>query len=385
MATFLKPLSSSTLFIKQLKHIPFTPLTAVPSCYYSNKVAYNSFSTVSTPPNHFITTADYTADQLFNLVDRAIQLKVEAKYQLPQARLERPLAGKTLALLFSKLSTRTRVATETSVAYLGGHAMFLGSKDIQLGVNESLLDTSRVVSSMVDGIMARVNGHEEIELLAKESKVPVINALSAKYHPTQILADLMTLHEHVHHRENKTATKNQYTAHQQSCRETLPGLKLAWVGDANNILQEMLVSFPKLGMDLSAACPQGYHCDEDVVAIAKKDSEKTGSKLVFTTQPKEAIQHADVVVTDTWISMGQEEEKQKRLKDFAGYQVTMDMVKQAGAKSNWSFMHCLPRKAEEVDDEVFYSDRSLVFPEAENRKWTIMAVIDALMVKGSIQ
>ncbi|KAF7721146.1 ornithine carbamoyltransferase [Apophysomyces ossiformis] len=332
-------------------------------------------------PAHFLTTADFSADQILNLVSQAVQFKYEANHQYPQTRIERPLAGKTLALMFSKRSTRTRVATETAMAYLGGHPMFLGSQDIQLGVNESLLDTSRVVSSMVDGIMARVGGHEEIELLAKESKVPVINALSAKYHPTQILADLMTLHEHVHHRQ---VGNDRYTAHKRHPSETLPGLKVAWVGDANNILQEMLVSFPKVGIHLAAACPAGYECDQDVVSIAKSDAEKTGTSVVFTTQPQEAIHDADVVVTDTWISMGQEEEKAKRLKDFAGYQVTMDMVQKAGARPDWTFMHCLPRKQEEVDDEVFYSDRSLVFPEAENRKWTILSVIHALMVKGKI-
>ncbi|ORZ15642.1 ornithine carbamoyltransferase [Absidia repens] len=376
MSTFLKPLSQRVSVTAQQATRSLAPT------FTAALTQHHSFSTLTPPPSHFITTADYSADQLFNLVDRAIQLKVESKYQYPQPSRERPLTGKTLALLFSKLSTRTRVATESSVAYLGGHAMFLGSRDIQLGVNESLLDTSRVVSSMVDGIMARVGGHDEIELLAKESKVPVINALSAKYHPTQILADLMTLHEHIHHHQH--GKKDQYTAHTQHPSETLPGTKVAWVGDANNILQEMLVSFPKLGMHLSAACPQGYQCDQDVVDIAKKDSQATGTDLVFTTNPQDAIKNANVVVTDTWISMGQEEEKAKRLKDFTGYQVTMDMVEKAGAKPDWSFMHCLPRKSEEVDDEVFYSDRSLVFPEAENRKWTIMAVIDALMVKGGI-
>ncbi|KAI8084753.1 ornithine carbamoyltransferase [Halteromyces radiatus] len=383
MASFLKPFSQRATISLQQTTRSIAPISS--SVWTTSPLTSHqhcSLSTLTPAPAHFITTADYSADQLFNLVDRAIQLKVEAKYQPAQTSRERPLTGKTLALLFSKLSTRTRVATETSVAYLGGHAMFLGSRDIQLGVNESLLDTSRVVSSMVDGIMARVGGHEEIELLAKESKVPVINALSAKYHPTQILADLMTLHEHIHHRQQ--GKKDQYTAHTQHPRETLPGLKVAWVGDANNILQEMLVSFPKLGIDLSAACPQGYQCDQDVVDLAKNDSQVTGSKLVFTTKPEEAIKDANVVVTDTWISMGQEEEKVRRLRDFEGYQVTMDMVNKAGAKTDWSFMHCLPRKAEEVDDEVFYSDRSLVFPEAENRKWTIMAVIDALMVKGGI-
>ncbi|OAD73701.1 hypothetical protein PHYBLDRAFT_90117, partial [Phycomyces blakesleeanus NRRL 1555(-)] len=316
-----------------------------------------------TKPHHFLTTADFSAEQLYELVNRAIQFKIEAKYE--KKTTDKPLTGKTLALIFSKRSTRTRVATESAMTYLGGHSMFLGSQDIQLGVNESLLDTSRVVSSMVDGIMAR----------AGESTVPVINALSDKYHPTQILADLMTLHEHIHHR-SQSATKGQYTAHMQHPRETLPGLRIAWVGDANNILQEMLVSFPKLGISVAAACPSGYTCAEDIVAIAKSDSKKTGAQILFTTKPDEAVKDADVIVTDTWISMGQEAEKARRLNEFKGYQVTMEMAKRAGAKPDWAFMHCLPRKQEEVDDEVFYSDRSLVFTEAENRKWTILSVLD---------
>lgn len=212
--------------------------------------------------------------------------------------------------------------------------------------------------------------------------MPIINALSDKYHPTQILADLMAIHEHVHHRQSKTP--DQYTAHTQHPRETLKGLKCAWVGDANNILQEILVAFPKCGISVAAACPPGYTCDDDVVAIAKADAAKTGASVSFTTKPEEAIQDCDIIVTDTWVSMGQEEEKKKRLQEFAGYQVTMDLAKRGGAKPDWFFMHCLPRKPEEVDDEVFYSDRSIVFPEAENRKWTIMAVIDALMVRGGI-
>ncbi|KAL0094334.1 ornithine carbamoyltransferase [Phycomyces blakesleeanus] len=334
-----------------------------------------------TKPYHFLTTADFSAEQLYELVNRAIQFKIEAKYE--KKTTDKPLTGKTLALIFSKRSTRTRVATESAMTYLGGHSMFLGSQDIQLGVNESLLDTSRVVSSMVDGIMARAGGHDQIETFAKESTVPVINALSDKYHPTQILADLMTLHEHIHHR-SQSATKGQYTAHMQHPRETLPGLRIAWVGDANNILQEMLVSFPKLGISVAAACPSGYTCAEDIVAIAKSDSKKTGAQILFTTKPDEAVKDADVIVTDTWISMGQEAEKARRLNEFKGYQVTMEMAKRAGAKPDWAFMHCLPRKQEEVDDEVFYSDRSLVFAEAENRKWTILSVLDTFIVKGGV-
>ncbi|KAI8068417.1 ornithine carbamoyltransferase [Gongronella butleri] len=340
-----------------------------------------AINTAQSKPQHFITTADFTAEQLLDFVNEAIKHKVQMKYNYPEPRTERPMTGQTLAVMFSKRSTRTRVATESATAYLGGHAMFLGSSDIQLGVNESLLDTSRVVSSMVNGIMARVGAHKEIELLAQESTVPVINALSDKYHPTQILADLMTIHEHFHHRKNNVPA-GQYTAHTQHPRETLPGLKVAWVGDANNIIQEILVAFPKVGIHVAVAAPQGYNCDQDVVDIALADAAKTGVNVTFTTKPEDAIKDADIIITDTWVSMGQEEEKAKRLQEFAGYQVTMDMVKRGGAKEDWVFMHCLPRKPEEVDDEVFYSERSLVFPEAENRKHTILAVIDRLIVKG---
>ncbi|KAG1054958.1 hypothetical protein G6F43_003048 [Rhizopus delemar] len=340
----------------------------------------STFSLKPKKPHHFISTADYTADQLLDLVYRATQFKVQAKSC--QKNIDRPLVGKTMALIFSKRSTRTRVATESAVNYLGGSAMFLGGQDIQLGVNESLLDTARVVSSMVDGIMARVGAHEEIKTLAKESSVPVINALSDKYHPTQILADLMALHEYYCHKKNRVT--EEYAAHKQHPRETLSGLKVAWIGDANNILQEILVAFPKCSISVTAACPPGYFCDEDVIEIAKADAAKTGATVKFTTKPEDAIKDCDVIVTDTWISMGQEEEKKKRLKDFKGYQVTNGLATKGGAKPDWIFMHCLPRKPEEVDDEVFYSDRSIVFPEAENRKWTILSVIDALLIRGSI-
>lgn len=212
--------------------------------------------------------------------------------------------------------------------------------------------------------------------------MPVINALSDKYHPTQILADLMTLHEYYYHKKN--GVTDSYSAHLQHPKETLPGLKVAWIGDANNMLQEFLVSFPKCGISLAAACPDGYVCDQDVLDIAKADAAKTGASLLFTTDPKEAVKDCDVIITDTWISMGQEAEKIKRLQDFKGFQVTHELAAEGGAKPDWIFMHCLPRKTEEVNDEVFYSDRSVVFAEAENRKWTILSVIDSLMVRGGI-
>lgn len=207
--------------------------------------------------------------------------------------------------------------------------------------------------------------------------------MSDKYHPTQILADLMTMHEYYHNKKNNVPA-GVYSAHTQHPSETLKGLKVAWVGDANNILQEILVAFPKCGISVAAACPAGYVCDQDVIDIAQADAKKSGASVVFTTSPEEAVKDCDIIVTDTWVSMGQEEEKKKRIADFAGYQVTNDLAARGGAKSDWVFMHCLPRKPEEVDDEVFYSERSLVFPEAENRKWTILTVIDALLVRGGI-
>ena len=282
--------------------------------------------------------------------------------------------------------------------------MFLGSQDIQLGVNESLLDTAKVVSSMVDGIMARVGHHSEVEVsqsrdaarraesgtelrpaartgnmacftfekltclvcaqtLAEHSSVPVINALSHLYHPSQILADLLTMLE-TYSPSGKAPTLS-----------SLRGLTVAWIGDSNNILNDMIVSFARLGIKLRVATPKGYPLDELVMRTAQEglSAESSGGTATSTllehfTSPEEAIKGADILVTDTWISMGQEAEKAKRLEDFRGYQITKALAEKGGANPDWKFMHCLPRKAEEVDDEVFYSDRSLVFPEAENRK-----------------
>ncbi|SGY14443.1 BQ5605_C010g06184 [Microbotryum silenes-dioicae] len=287
---------------------------------------------------------------------------------------EKSLDHKTVALMFSKRSTRTRVASESAVHMLGGHPMFLGAGDIQLGVNESLYDTSRVVSSMVDGIMARVGHHSEVETLAANSSVPVINALSHLYHPTQILADLQTLLE----------LHGPFSPYLSS----LSGLTVAWIGDSNNILNEMMVTYPRLGINLQVATPKGYELEPEVLARVKSGLESSGSgghgKLVHTNSPEEAVKNADVVVTDTWISMGQEEEAAKRLKDFKGYQITNDLLKRGGANKDAVFMHCLPRHEYEVDDEVFYGPKSIVFQEAENRKWTILAVFDAFIGKWKV-
>ena len=296
--------------------------------------------------------------------------------------LQSALAGRTIAMTFSKRSTRTRISTEAAVALMAGHPMFLGKDDIQLGVNESLRDTAVVMSSMVSGIVARVGPHADVADLAKHSTVPVINALSDAFHPLQTIADFVTVYEEV-------ASGGGAAQHVDAATPSLglEGLKIAWVGDANNVLFDLAIGATKLGVDVAVATPEGYAIPADMRARIKdaaKGAPQSGS-LAETNEPLEAVKGADIIVTDTFISMGQEDEKSARLKAFEGYQVTMDMAKKGGAKEGWKFMHCLPRKAEEVDDEVFYSPRSLVFREAENRLWAAIAALEAFVVhKGKI-
>jgi ornithine carbamoyltransferase len=240
--------------------------------------------------------------------------------------------------------------------------MFLGKDDIQLGVNESLYDTSRMVSSMVSGIVARVGPHADIANLAKDSSVPVINALCDTYHPMQIIADFATL----------TQTFN-------TTADRLNGLKIAWVGDANNVLFDMCIGARKLGIEMAIATPRGYEMPQ---AIKSEINAAGEGMLTEMNSPEEAVKNADIIVTDTWVSMGQEKEMQERMKAFAGYQVTEQLAKKGGAKDNWKFMHCMPRHPEEVSDEVFYGKRSLVFPEAENRLWAAIATLEGFVVNG---
>ena len=241
-----------------------------------------------------------------------------------------------------------------------------GSEDIQLGKNESLLDTARVLSRYNDVILARVYAHAHIEELCKHATVPVINALSDTHHPLQGLADIMTIEQHF----PKTGVE---------------GLTIAWVGDGNNILNTFLSAAPLAGFNVRYATPPTpYEPPVEVVERARKAAAAAGVSIVATHDPLEAVKGADVIVTDTWVSMGQEEEAAKRLKDFKGYQVTEAMAARGGAKPHWKFLHCLPRKPQEVDDEVFYNPkRSLVWDEAENRKWTVMATALAQIIGGA--
>lgn len=241
--------------------------------------------------------------------------------------------------------------------------MFLGSGDIQLGVNESLYDTSVVISSMTSALIARVNAHSDVSAMAKHSSVPVINALSDLYHPLQTLADLQTLTEAFPDRAGD-----------------LSGLKIAWVGDANNVLFDLAIGCAKLNISLSVATPSGYEIPSSIRSIIESINPSTLSE---TTSPLEAVKSANVLVTDTWVSMGQEEESKKRMQAFEGFQITEKMARDGGAKEGWKFMHCLPRHREEVDDEVFYKEgRSLVFPEAENRLWAAVAALEGFVVNG---
>lgn len=227
---------------------------------------------------------------------------------------------------------------------------------------------------MTSAIVARVGPHSDVATLAKHSSVPVINALSDLYHPTQIIADLLTL------TESHPSTSSTSLG--------LEGLKVAWIGDANNVLFDLAIGCVKLGVDISVATPPGYEIPQpmrDLIHHAAQTAPRPGT-LVETTVPEEAAKNANVLVTDTWVSMGQEEEAARRLDAFAGFQITEDLAARAGAHPKWEFMHCLPRHPEEVSDEVFYGPRSVVFREAENRLWSALSVLEAFVVnKGKIQ
>ncbi len=331
-------------------------------------------STLTSPfaPRHLLSIADLSTPELTSLIRNAASHKTTLKSggSLPN-NLTSSLLGQTLAMLFTKRSTRTRVSTEAAIARLGGHALFLSPGDIQLGVNESLYDTSVVISSMVSAIVARVDKHEEVATMAKHSTVPVINALCDLAHPLQTVADFLTIHEAFPGAGGGSGGLG------------LEGLKIAWVGDANNVLFDLAIGAAKLGCTVSVATPKGYK-----IPAAMRDVITSSSSSAFLTEtntPEEAVKGADIIVTDTWISMGQESDKKARLKAFEGFQVTKELAERGGANEGWKFMHCLPRHQEEVSDEVFYGPRSLVFPEAENRLWSVLSVLEGFVVnKGKI-
>ncbi|KAL8930211.1 MAG: hypothetical protein Q9208_000828 [Pyrenodesmia sp. 3 TL-2023] len=367
-----------------IKRIPPFPLPKKPP-HLPLHPPPRSYSTPSTPPTspfaprHLLSIADLTSTDLTTLIRNASLHKQALKTGSLPRHLLNSLSGRTIALPFSKRSTRTRVSTESAIALLGGHPLFLSAADIQLGVNESLYDTSVIVSSMVAGIVARVGPHADVAGLAKYSSVPVINALSDRFHPMQTLADYLTIHEAF------ATGRTRERALEPGLG--LEGLKIAWVGDANNVLYDLAIGAGKLGVDLAVATPEGYGIPKEMKEVIKEaggDARIQGT-LSESNVPEEAVKDADVLVTDTWVSMGQEEEKAKRIKAFEGFQITEQLAKRGGAKPGWRFMHCLPRHPEEVSDEVFYSPRSLVFQEGENRLWAAIAALEGFVVnKGKI-
>jgi ornithine carbamoyltransferase len=255
------------------------------------------------------------------------------------------LKGKTLAMVFEKASTRTRVSFEVGVWQLGGYALYLSAGDLQLGRGETIGDTAQVLSRYVDGIMARVFSHQTILGLIQGSRVPVINGLSDYSHPCQGLADLFTVYEK---------------------KGRLSGLKLAFVGDGNNVAHSLLYGCSKTGMNIVVGCPKGYEPKPEVVSRSIEEGRKNGSTVKITNDPQEAVRGADVIYTDVWTSMGQEKEKEERIKSFKPYQVNPELVKLA--KEDYIFMHCLPaHRGEEVTNEVADSKNSVIFDQAENR------------------
>lgn len=318
----------------------------------------------SATPRHLINIAQLSNEEFFSLINKAQYFKSLVKSDKPSIENHQKLLGKLVALLFSKRSTRTRISTEGAASFFGAQPMFLGKDDIQLGVNESMYDTTKVISSMTSCIFARVNSHQDILDLCKDSSVPIINSLCDKYHPLQAIADLLTI------KETFGETKN---------------LKLTWIGDANNVINDLAIACLKMGINVSISIPNSITFDKEVSEIAEKLATEQNLKFEIVNDPKIALNNANIVVTDTWISMGEEAQKVAKLKQFEGYQINQKMCQDGNVASNWKFMHCLPRHQEEVADDVFYSDNSVVFQEAENRLYAAMAVINGFVInKGDL-
>lgn len=302
---------------------------------------------------HFLSLADYGANDIQLLIDDAIDMKHKQK----NGQSHEVLKGKVLGMIFEKASTRTRVSFEVAMLQLGGHAIFLSKDDIQIGRGESTADTSKVLSRYIDGMMVRTFEHDILQDFADNATIPVINGLTDLCHPAQVMADLMTIFEK---------------------KGKLKGLKMCFIGDGNNMANSLIEGAAKVGMNMSVATPLGYEPDAGVVQRAKQDGEVTGSHIEIGHDPVQAVQQADVIVTDVWASMGQEEEQQKRLQAFAAYQVNETLCQHA--KADYLFLHCLPaHRGEEVSAEVLDGEHSVALDEAENRLHVQKAILKALM------
>ncbi|QEA39754.1 ornithine carbamoyltransferase [Pistricoccus aurantiacus] len=297
---------------------------------------------------HFLTLLDFSTDELDYLINRAISIKNGLKTHGPTYT---PFANRTLAMIFEKSSTRTRVSFETAMAQFGGHAMFLSPRDTQLGRGEPVEDTARVLSEMVDAVMIRTFSHEGLEAFARASQVPVINALSDDYHPCQLLADIMTWTER---------------------RGWVKGRTAVWIGDGNNMCHSWINAARQFDFKLRICCPEGYDPNPGIAAAA-------GDRVTLMRDPQQAAKNADLITTDVWASMGQEEEQAKREADFAGFQVDEAMLDQAG--ENVLFLHCLPaHRGEEISETLLDDPRAAVWQEAGNRLHAQKALLEFLML-----
>lgn len=298
---------------------------------------------------HLLKLLDLTETDILDLLDLADKLKAERKAGIPHPILQ----GKTLGMIFEKSSTRTRVSFETGMYQLGGHALFLSSRDLQIGRGEKVEDTARVLSRYLDGIMIRTFAQEEVESLARYGSIPIINGLTDFCHPCQVLADLMTVREHKH---------------------ALRGLKMCYIGDGNNMANSLIVGGLKTGMNVAIACPKAYQPDERVLDFAAGCE----GRFFMTDKPMEAARDADVIFTDVWASMGQEDEKAVREQAFAGYQVNAELL--SAAHPGCMVQHCLPaHRGEEITADVFEKHADEIFDEAENRLHAQKAVLVAVM------
>lgn len=309
---------------------------------------HSVFAERTEPMKHLLKLLDLTGQEILDILNLADQLKYETKHGIPHPHLQ----GKCLGMIFEKSSTRTRVSFEVGINQLGGYAVVLGAEGSQIGRGEPVQDTARVLSRYVDGIMIRTFGQDEVEALAQYGSVPVINGLTDFCHPCQVLADLMTIREY---------------------KGSLEGLKLCFIGDGNNMMNSLIVGCLKMGMKISVACPEGYDPDPRVLEFAKGNPD-----FVLCRSPKEAAKDADVVFTDVWASMGQEEEAAARRTAFAGYQVNAELM--ALAHPDAMVQHCLPaHRGEEITADVFEAHADEIFEEAENRLHAQKAVLVKLM------
>lgn len=296
---------------------------------------------------------DYSKEEIIEILDLAQQLKYETKHGIPHPILQ----GKSLGMIFQKSSTRTRVSFEVGMFQLGGTALFLNAKDIQMGRGEPIEDTARVLSRYLDGIMIRTFDQKEVEDLAKYSSIPIINGLTDEEHPCQVLADLLTIKEY---------------------KRKFEGLKVAFIGDGNNMANSLMVGCLKVGMSISIASPEGYQPPQHIIENARLCEKESKGKLEIVTCPKEAVKDADVVITDVWVSMGQEEEVLRRKEAFKGFQINKELM--SLAKKDAMVLHCLPaHREEEITAEVLEEHANEIFDEAENRLHAQKAVLVKLM------